>query len=24
LQDAFNSGFKLARRLGCPPNLSHE
>jgi hypothetical protein len=24
LLDAFNSGFKLVRRLARPPNLSHE
>ena len=24
LLDALNSGFKLVRRFGCPPNLPHE
>jgi hypothetical protein len=24
LLDVFHSGFKLVRRFGCPPNLSHE
>lgn len=24
LQDVLNSGFKLVRCFGCPPNLSHE
>jgi len=24
LLDVFNSGFKLVRRFGCPPNLPHE
>lgn len=24
LLDSFNGGFKLVRRFGCPPNLSHD
>jgi hypothetical protein len=24
LLDTLNGGFKLVRRFGCPPNLSHE